>query len=110
MFNKKFLNTNFIVYITLSDQVERAIAFSQYPQYSCSTSGSSFNAIASYYDNHPLNKSMKWSFIDRFPTNLGLIESFRQLIRHELSQFNSTDRDKVVLLFSAHALPLSVRT
>jgi ferrochelatase len=29
----------------ISDGVEHAVAFSQYPQYSCATSGSSFNAI-----------------------------------------------------------------
>ena len=31
------------------DKLERAIAFSQYPQYSCTTSGSSMNAIYKYY-------------------------------------------------------------
>lgn len=33
------------------DGVERAVIFSQYPQYSCATSGSSFNAIYKYYRN-----------------------------------------------------------
>jgi len=32
-----------------SDGVQRTVLFSQYPQYSCSTSGSSFNAIYNYY-------------------------------------------------------------
>lgn len=32
-----------------SDGVQHTVLFSQYPQYSCSTSGSSFNAIYNYY-------------------------------------------------------------
>ncbi|XP_022830699.1 ferrochelatase, mitochondrial-like [Spodoptera litura] len=32
-----------------SDGVERAVIFSQYPQYSCATTGSSLNAIADFY-------------------------------------------------------------
>ncbi|KPJ21663.1 Ferrochelatase, mitochondrial [Papilio machaon] len=33
------------------DGVERAVIFSQYPQYSCATTGSSLNAIADFYRN-----------------------------------------------------------
>ena len=51
---------------------------------------------------------MKWSFIDRFPLDDGLIEAFRHLISEELLKFNPDVREKVVILFSAHALPMSV--
>lgn len=33
------------------DGAKRVVLFSQYPQYSCATSGSSFNAIYSHYQN-----------------------------------------------------------
>jgi len=33
------------------DGADRVVLFSQYPQYSCATSGSSFNAIYSYFQN-----------------------------------------------------------
>lgn len=33
------------------DGAKRMVLFSQYPQYSCATSGSSFNAIYSYFQN-----------------------------------------------------------
>lgn len=33
------------------DKPERLVIFSQYPQYSCSTSGSSFNSIFTHYKN-----------------------------------------------------------
>uniref|UniRef100_A0A672GAM5 Ferrochelatase n=1 Tax=Salarias fasciatus TaxID=181472 RepID=A0A672GAM5_SALFA len=59
---------------------ERAVAFTQYPQYSCSTTGSSLNAIYRY-DKH---------------------------VRNELLKFPEDKRDDVVILFSAHSLPMAV--
>uniref|UniRef100_A0A6I8SZE3 Ferrochelatase, mitochondrial n=1 Tax=Xenopus tropicalis TaxID=8364 RepID=A0A6I8SZE3_XENTR len=56
------------------DGVERAIAFTQYPQYSCSTTGSSLNAIYRYYNTKGAQPKMKWSVIDRWPTHPLLIQ------------------------------------
>lgn len=42
-------NLNESYFSFFSDEVQHTVLFSQYPQYSCSTSGSSFNAIYSYY-------------------------------------------------------------
>ncbi|GFQ93214.1 ferrochelatase, mitochondrial [Trichonephila clavata] len=86
------------------DGVEHAVAFSQYPQYSCSTSGSSFNALYRYYLNKEI--PMKWSFIDRWPTHPKLIECFADLITKELNNVPKEDRDDVIMLFTAHALPM----
>jgi ferrochelatase len=77
------------------DRPQQIIAFTQYPQYSCSTTGSSLNAIARYYtaktkksklekdnkisytdeptDNQILN-DLQWSVIDRWQTHPGFIE------------------------------------
>lgn len=49
---------------------------------------------------------LKWSFIDRWSTNEGLIQAFKEQIEIELAKFENPD--EVVLLFSAHSLPLSV--
>lgn len=84
------------------------IAFSQYAQYSCATSGSSFNAIAQYFEKTNQIKPKNWSFIDRWPINEGLIEAFRDLTSKELQKFPENIRKKVVILFSAHALPMIV--
>jgi ferrochelatase len=76
------------------DRPRRIIAFTQYPQYSCSTTGSSLNAIARYYiakkrisklekdneisyfdkptDTQILNDP-QWSVIDRWQTHPGFI-------------------------------------
>jgi ferrochelatase len=57
------------------DQPKHVIAFTQYPQYSCSTTGSSLNAIARYYatQKKQLGKDLKWSVIDRWQTHPGFI-------------------------------------
>ncbi|XP_033367380.1 ferrochelatase, mitochondrial isoform X4 [Parus major] len=57
-----------------SDGIERAVAFTQYPQYSCSTTGSSLNAIYRYYNEKGEKPKMKWSIIDRWPTHPLLIQ------------------------------------
>ncbi|RZF44962.1 hypothetical protein LSTR_LSTR001923 [Laodelphax striatellus] len=88
-----------------NDGVERAVLFSQYPQYSCATSGSSFNAIYSHY----LKKSppnIKWSVIDRWSTHPLLVKTFADRIQTELKQFPAEKQKEVVILFSAHSLPL----
>ena len=106
-----------------SDGVERAVAFSQYPHYSCSTTGSSLNSLASYLQKLPSTDALNqinWSLIDRWPLNQGLIESFSDLILQEMNQklasptpfpnaSSGTSSKPPVLLFSAHSLPLSVR-
>jgi len=53
------------------DGVERAVAFSQYPQYSCATTGSSLNALFQHVSRSPSN--IVWSTIDRWPTHPGLV-------------------------------------
>ena len=92
------------------DGVSHVVAFSQYPQYSCTTSGSSMNAIYRYYqENFPLRPpgagGVTWSVIDRWPTHPLLVKTFAQNIQKELLNFPEEVRSKVVLLFSAHSVP-----
>lgn len=95
----------------------RAIAFTQYPQYSCSTTGSSLNELwkwrnrlegkrASGFWDTP--GTIQWSVIDRWPTHSGLVEAFSQNIEAKLRTYAEEVRDQVVILFSAHSLPMSV--
>lgn len=56
------------------DGVKRAVAFTQYPQYSCSTTGSSLNELWRKSEQIDPEQSIKWSVIDRWPTHPGLIE------------------------------------
>ncbi|MEE6457897.1 hypothetical protein FKM82_000091 [Ascaphus truei] len=91
-----------------NDCIERAIAFTQYPQYSCSTTGSSLNAIYRHYSSRAAKPTMQWSIIDRWPTHPLLIQCFAENIQKELSMFPADKRRDVVILFSAHSLPMSV--
>lgn len=93
----------------------RAVAFSQYPQYSCSTTGSSLNELWKWRQrldggspSAPAPGRVKWSVIDRWPVHPGLVEAFAHNIEKALSTYPEHRRRQVVLLFSAHSLPMSV--
>lgn len=88
------------------DGVEHAILFSQYPQYSCATTGSSLNTIYKYYKKKGVPKNIKLTLIDRWPTNTYLAQAFADLIKKELQHFSEDIRNDVVIVFSAHSLPL----
>ncbi|EGG03916.1 uncharacterized protein MELLADRAFT_49320 [Melampsora larici-populina 98AG31] len=92
------------------DGVTRAVAFSQYPQYSCSTTGSSLNELYRQLikKSESEKRSIEWSVIDRWPTHPGLVEAFAQHIETSLATYDPTVRSNVILLFSAHSLPMSV--
>lgn len=53
---------------------------------------------------------MKISLIDRWPTNKYLAQTFADLIKKELEFFPADKRNDVLILFSAHSLPLKVGT
>lgn len=55
------------------DGVKRAVVFSQYPQYSCSTTGSSLNELYRGIQKAGM-ENVKWSIIDRWPRHPGFIE------------------------------------
>ncbi|KJA19917.1 hypothetical protein HYPSUDRAFT_43805 [Hypholoma sublateritium FD-334 SS-4] len=89
------------------DGVKRAIAFTQYPQYSCSTTGSSLNELFRKRKSTELD-TIEWSVIDRWGTHPGFIEAVAQNIEAALAKFPAETRSETVLLFSAHSLPMSV--
>lgn len=93
----------------------RAVAFTQYPQYSCSTTGSSLNELWKWRHRLEGNTreaakdgSISWSVIDRWPAHTGLAEAFAQNIEAKLAEYPEERRKDVTLLFSAHSLPMSV--
>lgn len=97
------------------DGVARAVACTQYPQYSCSTTGSNLNELfrqvrarSSAGDN--AIKRIEWSVIDRWPTHPGLVQAFTNCIRATLGALplSPRERDAVPIRFSAHSLPMSI--
>lgn len=94
----------------------RAVAFTQYPQYSCSTTGSSLNELWKWRTRlegkattgiDP-SGTITWSVIDRWPVHPGLVEAFARNVEDQLATYSEETRKDVVLLFSAHSLPMSV--
>jgi protoporphyrin/coproporphyrin ferrochelatase len=95
----------------------RAVAFTQYPQYSCSTTGSSLNELWKWRNRLEGKKAtgeiqpegaITWSVIDRWPTHPGFVEAIVKNIEAQLVTYPAERRKDVVLLFSAHSLPMSV--
>jgi ferrochelatase len=95
----------------------RAVAYTQYPQYSCSTTGSSLNELWKWGNrlegkrgngDAESSGAIQWSVIDRWPTHPGLVEAFAKNIEDQLETYPEEKRNSVVLLFSAHSLPMSV--
>jgi protoporphyrin/coproporphyrin ferrochelatase len=91
-----------------ADGIERAIAFTQYPQFSCSTTGSSLNELWRAVERTGLRQAFHWSIVDRWPVHPGFIEAMTETVREGLSRFAPSVRNRVLLLFSAHSLPLDV--
>jgi len=88
------------------DGVERAIAFTQYPQFSCSTTRSSLNELWRAANRTGLRDAFQWSLVDRWPVHPGFIEAMTETVREGLSRFAPSVRDRVTILFRAHSLPL----
>lgn len=98
----------------------RAVAFTQYPQYSCSTTGSSLNELWRLRQKlegktagpdaigNAADGTINWSVIDRWPVHPGLVDAFASNIEETLATYPADQRDDVVLLFSAHSLPMDV--
>jgi ferrochelatase len=89
-----------------ADGVERAVAFTQYPQFSCATTGSSLNELWRAVDRLGLHDAFSWSILDRWPLHEGFIDAVVETVREGLMGFPADDREKVVFLFSAHSLPM----
>lgn len=95
----------------------RAVAFTQYPQYSCSTTGSSLNELWKWRNKlegkasgagNANDGSINWSVIDRWPVHAGLTDAIAKNVEAELAKYPEDKKKEVILLFSAHSLPMSV--
>lgn len=91
-----------------ADGVRRAVAFTQYPQFSCSTTGSSLNELWRAARRLGLEDAFEWSVLDRWGTHPRFVEAMARTVEDGLAQFSQDDRDDVLIVFSAHSLPMSV--
>ncbi|WP_171165619.1 ferrochelatase [Streptomyces sp. I05A-00742] len=91
-----------------ADGVRRAVAFPQYPQYSCSTTGSSLHDLWATARRLRLDGAFRWSVVDRWSTHPAYVQAMAAKVREGLADFPESERDNVVVLFSAHSLPQRV--
>ncbi|KAJ2159519.1 hypothetical protein GGF46_002975 [Coemansia sp. RSA 552] len=92
----------------LGDGIEHVIAFSQYQQYSGSTTGSNLNELCRIQKRLDPRTKLRWSFIDRWGTHPMLIRAFADRVEDQVKRLPVELRDATPILFSAHSLPLSV--
>ena len=91
-----------------ADGIERAVAFTQYPQWSCSTTGSSMNDLWRALARTGLEDAFQWSIVDRWGEHAGFVNAMAGGVREGMEQYSESERDDVLVLYSAHSLPLSV--
>ncbi|KAJ2893023.1 ferrochelatase hem15 [Coemansia aciculifera] len=92
----------------LADGVNHVIAFTQYQQFSGSTTGSNLNELFRAQKKLDPESRLRWSFIDRWGTHPKLISSFADRIEAQLARLTDDVRHITPILFSAHSLPLEV--
>lgn len=86
-----------------ADGVTRAVAFSQYPHWSCTTTGSSINHLNRTLKQKGLQDEFKWQVLDRWPLAPGFIQAVSERIMEAMPKFEGKEPPMVV--FSAHGLP-----
>ena len=91
-----------------ADGVQRAVVFSQYPQWSCTTAGSSLNHLWRESVRLGLEQRVSWSVIDRWGDHAGFHAAVARRIALGLARFPREERDRVIILFSAHSVPMLV--
>jgi ferrochelatase len=85
----------------------RVIAFSQYPQYSCGTTGSSINELFRCREKlESTGSRVDWSIIDRWPAHPKFVEAVARNIEAGLATYPSEKRKDVTIIFSAHSQPM----
>ena len=91
-----------------ADGVKRVVAFSQFPQWSCTTSGSSLNELWRQVMALGMQDQFEWSLIDRWPLHDGFVDAVLERMQERMLEFDEADRDKAVVVFSAHSVPMKV--
>lgn len=88
------------------DKIDHLVILPLYPQFSISTSGSSFRVLERLWQqDRVLANNVKYSLISSWYDRPGYLQSMAELIAQQLDQFENPDR--VHLFFSAHGVPVS---
>ncbi len=87
------------------DRIDHLVILPLYPQFSISTSGSSFRLLERIWREDPRLASIEYTVIPSWYKQPGYLQAMAQLIAQELNSFSNPD--SVHIFFSAHGVPKS---
>jgi ferrochelatase len=87
------------------DRIEELVVLPLYPQYSISTSGSSFRLLQKLWKEDPSLERIRYTVIPSWYARPGYVRAMAELIAQELDQL--PDPSKGHVFFSAHGVPVS---
>ncbi|MDJ0519590.1 MAG: ferrochelatase [Trichodesmium sp. MO_231.B1] len=87
------------------DQVEKLVILPLYPQYSISTSGSSFRLLDKLWQKDPEIQKTEYTVVPSWYQRPGYIQAMAELIAQELD--HCPNSEQVHIFFSAHGVPVS---
>lgn len=87
------------------DRISNLVILPLYPQFSISTSGSSFRQLEQLWDEDPELQNIDYTVIPSWYRHSGYLQAMAELIAHELDR--SPNPDRVHIFFSAHGVPQS---
>lgn len=90
------------------DGITNLVILPLYPQFSISTSGSSFRLLEKLWQEDPTLNGIDYTVIPSWYQQPGYLQAMAQLIAQELEQFPNPD--SVHIFFSAHGVPISYVT
>ncbi len=87
------------------DRIEELVILPLYPQYSISTSGSSFRLLQKLWKEDPSLERIRYTVIPSWYARPGYVQAMADLITQELDQL--PDPSTGHIFFSAHGVPVS---
>ncbi|NJN22205.1 MAG: ferrochelatase [Leptolyngbya sp. RL_3_1] len=87
------------------DQIEELVILPLYPQFSISTSGSSFRLLEKIWQEDPQLSQIRYTLIPSWYARPGYVKAMADLISKELDQL--PDPNQGHIFFSAHGVPVS---
>jgi ferrochelatase len=87
------------------DKIEELVILPLYPQFSISTTGSSFSLIERVWQIDPELQKIKYTVVPSWYDNSGYLQSMANLIAAKLDRVNNPS--EAYIFFSAHGVPVS---
>ncbi|HEY9648474.1 MAG TPA: ferrochelatase [Chroococcidiopsis sp.] len=87
------------------DKIEELVILPLYPQFSISTSGSSFRLLEQLWNSDPALPAIKYTLVPSWYSHPGYLQAMAGLIARTLDQLEQPEQAHV--FFSAHGVPVS---